>query len=570
MDPGARPRDRPPAGSPGLGDAAGGRRRRHPGHALLQRLLLPRGARPRPVRRRPHGVRRLDGGPRGRRRPAPAVRVLGAHHRVLLPADRPLRGPHVVAPGRHAGADRDHCRRPGDAGRRCDPRGRCRDLERLRGDRRPAVGPSGHRRRGLPARRGGHQVRARAHALLAARRDGRPHTRLGIPPRRRDGEGRDLPDRTVRARLLGPRGLADRGARARRRHAPARRIPGAAAARPQARPRVRHGLAARPAHAPARLRDPGDGARRAGPAGRPRPVQGLAVPGGRAGRRGDRHARPAQARRDRTPPAGHRARRDARHRVDDRAATVRRLRRQGGGAHRVGARRGRARQDHDRGGRRGLGPDGGLRAPVPVGSLQAAPAGRGRAGRGQAGRGLARRRRTGQGPRRRPPPAVLDGRTAAGPRAPRPRGGPRAASRPGPARPVREHLSRRRPRTPHALGGLHPGPRGHRCGAPGGRMDVLAARAGRAAAGGAVVPGRRRRRLPAPHAHAGPVRERRHRGHPAWFPAVLPRRHPPGARGRPGDRARHGPGGRGRGRTAARGAPPPPGATTCSISGRSR
>ena len=52
----------------------------------------------------------------------------------------------------------------------------------------------------LPAGRCGHQVGAHPVPLLAARRDGRPDTGQRLPARRRDGEGRRLPGRTVRAR----------------------------------------------------------------------------------------------------------------------------------------------------------------------------------------------------------------------------------------------------------------------------------------------------------------------------------------------------------------------------------
>ena len=51
------------------------------------------------------------------RQHAGALRVLGAHHRAVVPAGRPLRRTRDQPPRRHPGAAGDHRGRPGDAGR---------------------------------------------------------------------------------------------------------------------------------------------------------------------------------------------------------------------------------------------------------------------------------------------------------------------------------------------------------------------------------------------------------------------------------------------------------------------
>ncbi len=169
-------------------------RRRHLRAGLLARLH----ARRRPARlvlRGPVAVHRGDARVRARRQPPADVRVVGDHGAVLVPADRVLvraRGPArrgdegvphhprrrprvpVRAVGR-VGAGRVVRARPGH---RVASR-----VGRRRGD------PCGHR---LPDRGDG-QVGADRPARVAARRDGRPHARLGAHPRRDDGRGRRLP-----------------------------------------------------------------------------------------------------------------------------------------------------------------------------------------------------------------------------------------------------------------------------------------------------------------------------------------------------------------------------------------
>ena len=165
------------------------------------RTSRPTGRRAGPLRRRPRRLRRLDARPGRRRRPAPALRVLGAHDRLLLPADRPLRGPQGQPAGRHAGDGRHHRRRAGDAGRA----GHARPAPRA------ATAVGGARRR----RRAGTAVAVAVALLLvgaltksalvpvpllAAGGDGRPDPGQRLPARGGDGQGRRLPGRPVRAR----------------------------------------------------------------------------------------------------------------------------------------------------------------------------------------------------------------------------------------------------------------------------------------------------------------------------------------------------------------------------------
>ena len=160
-----------------------------------------------------------------------------------------------------------------------------RDL--LRGPRRDPRG--GDRRRRLRAGRGDHQVRAGAVPLLAALGDGRADAGQRLPARRGDGEGRRLPRAAPRARARRRRAVAPADRDAGDRHDAARRRAGAAPARPQARPRARHGVPARVHVAARRGRHPGRRARRPRAGGRPRPVQGLPVPRRRRHRPSRRH-----------------------------------------------------------------------------------------------------------------------------------------------------------------------------------------------------------------------------------------------------------------------------------------
>ena len=153
-----------------------------------------------------------------------------------------------------------------------------------------------------------------------------------------------------------------------------RRLPRAAAERPQAAARLRHGQPARLPDRARRGRQPGAGRRRAGDDRRPRTVQVHAVPHRRRRRPRHRHPRPAAAVRARAAGCpvlavigGLAAR------VDGRPAAAARVRRQGGGLHRAAGRR--ARRPHGRG--RGAGRAGArvgahrrLHAALPVGCLR--------------------------------------------------------------------------------------------------------------------------------------------------------------------------------------------------------
>ena len=176
--------------------------------------------------------------------------------------------------GRHLPLERDPrrppCRRRRDRGARADRRRRLHQ-----------VGP-------VPVPR------------LAARGDGRPDPRQRLPPLGHHGEGGGVPHRPPGARL---RRVGDWMAAPRRRGGPPvdgrRRAQGAAPARPQAPPRLRH-------HQPARLhgRALRRGARSGHPRGprgesRPRLVQGHPLHDRGRGRPRHRHARHR-----RLPPLG--------------------------------------------------------------------------------------------------------------------------------------------------------------------------------------------------------------------------------------------------------------------------
>jgi hypothetical protein len=249
-----------PPGFPRLADVPGHRRSGSAGPGLLRGLLCARRARSRPLRRLPDCLRGRDARPGHQRRHAPYVCVLGDHHRLVVPAHRP-RQPQPGEPGgRHPGARGDHPRRPGHARRNRPHRpahrhlparragespGRPRERGR-RGPRRAALGGCGS-----AARRGVVQVGPGALPLLATGRHGRPDAGQRLSARCRHGQGRDLSRGAAGPGVRGAARLAADLPHPRRRHDAARCLPRAAAARPQAAPRLRHG---EPARLPGRAR----------------------------------------------------------------------------------------------------------------------------------------------------------------------------------------------------------------------------------------------------------------------------------------------------------------------------
>ena len=222
----------------------------------------------------------LGAGPR--RRPAAALRRLGADHDLLVPADRAQHRAAVQPVGGGPGADRHHAGRAGHAGRVHHARRARRQLPLVR-DRRPAAA-----RRRVPGdrgaadpRRGAVQVGGAAVQLLAAGGDGGAHPGQRLPARRRHGQGRRLPGRAARAGARHGGALAPGGAGRRPGHHAGRRLGGAAADRPQAAAGVRHGQPARPAGHGDRGGHPGRRPGRGSHAAGARAVQGGALPGRR-------------------------------------------------------------------------------------------------------------------------------------------------------------------------------------------------------------------------------------------------------------------------------------------------
>ena len=134
------------------------------------------------------------------RRPAAAVRVLGADDGLLVPAHRARPEPAGQPAGRHAGARGDHVRRPGDARRDADARRRPAGTYRI--SEILADPPTGVAvtvaRRAAPRRRD-QQVGPAPVPLLAPGGDGGADAGQRLPARRVDGEGRRLPGRAARA-----------------------------------------------------------------------------------------------------------------------------------------------------------------------------------------------------------------------------------------------------------------------------------------------------------------------------------------------------------------------------------
>ena len=186
----------------------------------------------------------------------------------------------------------------------------------------PGSGPFLVARHRAGAGRGDHQVGDGALPLLAARRDGGADAGQRLPARRGDGEGRHLPGRAARPGLRRrPRLAADR-ARPGPGHHAGRRLPRAAAERPQAAAGLRHRQPARLPHGAGRRRQPGARRGRAGDARRARAVQVHALPHRRRHRPRHRHPRPAPAVRAGPPAARARRHRRAGRRVDGRPAAA--------------------------------------------------------------------------------------------------------------------------------------------------------------------------------------------------------------------------------------------------------
>ena len=244
------------------------------------------------------GLLRRDARARPVRRPAAAVRVLGADQRHVVAAHRLRRRGRGQPAGRPAGAAGHHPRRPGDAGRAGPAARQAAGTASLSAAaRRPAA----RRRRSpsalvLRARRRVHQERAGAVPPLAARGDGRADAGVGLPARRGDGEGRRLPRRPAGARRSPssrPGGRSCSAWASRRCSSAA----GASLRQTDLKRLLAFGTVSQLGFldGAARRRHPRGGAGRRGAAARARAVQVDAVPDRRGHRPRDRHPRPAPA-----------------------------------------------------------------------------------------------------------------------------------------------------------------------------------------------------------------------------------------------------------------------------------
>ena len=145
----------------------------------------------------------------------------------------------------------------------------------------PAVGDPGDGRPGAGPGGGVHQVGPVPVPLVAAGGDGGADADQRLPALGHDGEGRRLPDRPVRPGVHGRVDLAAARGHRGPGHDGRRRPAGAAPARPQAHPGLRHDQPARLHGRHVRARDGRHGGGRLRAGAGPRPVQGGAVHGGR-------------------------------------------------------------------------------------------------------------------------------------------------------------------------------------------------------------------------------------------------------------------------------------------------
>ena len=279
-------------GHPPVGDVADRARHRRARAGLLRVVLRRRRAGRPALRRRARRLRGLDARPGAGRRPAAALRVLGAHDRLLLPPDRARLRAAGQQARRHPGARGDHVRRPRAPRGRDRRRPGRRDVPHHRDPGRPAHGCGRDRR--CPAPPGGRrqQVGPAPLPLLAPVGHGGTDPGQRLPARRVDGQGRRLPRRAPGTRLRRRDRMAHGAAGARPRDDGPRRRTSTPPARPQAAARLRHRQPARLPRARPRHRHPQRDARRARPPARARVVQGDPLPGRRRDRPQHRHARP--------------------------------------------------------------------------------------------------------------------------------------------------------------------------------------------------------------------------------------------------------------------------------------
>ena len=274
-------------------------------------------------------LRRRNAGPDPRRQPAPAVRVLGADHRLLLPAHRLRPCPPGESQRSDPGAAGHHCGRTGHAGGHRRARHPCRHLPHQRAACRSPDRGAGDGRRAPAARGGCVEVRSAAFPLLAAFRDGRPYPGQRLPACGGDGQSRRLPGGPPCASVLaGPR-LARRPADRRPGDDAARGVAGVASGRPEAPSGLRDGEPAGSAHRPGRRGDTLGRHGRHRHACRACAVQGVTVPDGRRDRQAGRYPGPARALRCRSVDAGAGRGGSACGGVDGRPAADGRLRGQG-------------------------------------------------------------------------------------------------------------------------------------------------------------------------------------------------------------------------------------------------
>ncbi len=230
-------------------------RRPHPrhrpaGHPL--RPLLPLRGRLDGTPARPaHAVHGRDAGRRDVRESAAALRLLGAHEPLVVPAGRLLEPAPGRAPRRAHGARGDRQRRA------CAARwhhSSVPDHRHLRFDGDPRLEPRDRRASAVHADAGAggprriHEERPVPVPLLAAAGDGRADPGVGLPALGDDGEGGRVPDGASVPGALGHRSLLLAGERRGHRDARLRRCGRHLPARPEGSPRLLHGEPPRAHH----------------------------------------------------------------------------------------------------------------------------------------------------------------------------------------------------------------------------------------------------------------------------------------------------------------------------------